>query len=101
MTEVTKQSPRIGIIGTGAIGGYYGVMLARAGFDVHFLVVTQVDPAQRLMLDDPGTGTVHALFHQAGIDSQAMANVHQARWHKLVWNAFAMVFPPISGYADP
>jgi len=27
-----------------------------------------------------------ALFHQAGIESQAMANVHLARWHKLVWN---------------
>ncbi len=24
--------PRIGMIGTGAIGGFYGVMLARAGF---------------------------------------------------------------------
>ncbi len=34
----TLQSPRIGIIGTGAIGGFYGLMLARAGFDVHFLV---------------------------------------------------------------
>ncbi len=34
--EVTR--PRIGIIGTGAIGGFYGVMLARAGFDVHFLL---------------------------------------------------------------
>lgn len=30
--------PRIGIIGTGAIGGFYGLMLARAGFDVHFLL---------------------------------------------------------------
>lgn len=30
--------PTIGIIGTGAIGGFYGVMLARAGFDVHFLL---------------------------------------------------------------
>lgn len=30
--------PRIGIIGTGAIGGYYGLMLARAGFEVHFLL---------------------------------------------------------------
>jgi hypothetical protein len=28
-------------------------------------VVTQVDPAQRLMLDDPGTGTVHADVAQA------------------------------------
>jgi 2-dehydropantoate 2-reductase len=33
-----SQRPRIGIIGTGAIGGFYGVMLARAGFDVHFLL---------------------------------------------------------------
>ncbi|WP_223437942.1 MULTISPECIES: putative 2-dehydropantoate 2-reductase [unclassified Pseudomonas] len=30
--------PTIGVIGTGAIGGFYGVMLARAGFDVHFLL---------------------------------------------------------------
>lgn len=30
--------PSIGIIGTGAIGGFYGVMLAHAGFDVHFLL---------------------------------------------------------------
>ena len=26
---MTAQSPRIGIIGTGAIGGFYGLMLAR------------------------------------------------------------------------
>ena len=30
--------PRIGIIGTGAIGGFYGMMLARAGHDVLFLL---------------------------------------------------------------
>ena len=29
---------RYGIIGTGAIGGYYGAKLARAGQDVHFLL---------------------------------------------------------------
>lgn len=32
------MSLRIGIIGTGAIGGFYGLMLARAGHDVHFLL---------------------------------------------------------------
>jgi len=32
------RAPRIGIIGSGAIGGFYGLMLARAGFDVHFLL---------------------------------------------------------------
>jgi 2-dehydropantoate 2-reductase len=36
MQAVAKS--RIGIIGTGAIGGFYGLMLARAGFDVHFLL---------------------------------------------------------------
>ncbi|WP_313025942.1 putative 2-dehydropantoate 2-reductase [Pseudomonas lopnurensis] len=35
---MSAASPRIGIIGTGAIGGFYGLMLARAGHDVHFLL---------------------------------------------------------------
>ncbi len=35
--------PRIGIIGTGAIGGFYGLMLAKAGFDVHFLLRSEYD----------------------------------------------------------
>ncbi|WP_426203189.1 putative 2-dehydropantoate 2-reductase [Pseudomonas sp. TWP3-1] len=198
------NKPVVGIIGTGAIGGFYGVMLARAGFDVHFLLRSefaavaerglQVDsavhglltlnPAQayskaddmpacdwllvgakthsnadlapaiihaakpdakvlllqngldvedslRELLPDslhllgglclicvhregPGLITHQALgsvnvgyhsgpapddaarmaiveegaglFRSAGIDSQAMANLHQARWQKLVWN---------------
>lgn len=28
---------RFAIVGSGAVGGYYGALLARAGFDVHFL----------------------------------------------------------------
>ena len=32
------DGPRIGVIGAGAVGGFYGLMLARAGFDVHFLL---------------------------------------------------------------
>lgn len=32
------HTPRIGIIGTGAIGGFYGLMLAKSGQDVHFLL---------------------------------------------------------------
>jgi len=35
---MSPREPRIGIIGSGAIGGFYGLMLARAGFDVHFLL---------------------------------------------------------------
>ncbi|MBZ9782983.1 putative 2-dehydropantoate 2-reductase [Pseudomonas sp. REP124] len=196
--------PTIGIIGTGAIGGFYGLMLARAGFDVHFLLRSEfsavaerglqlhsavhgaltlnpvqaysaaedmppcdwllvgaktssnadlapiiqqaaapnakvlllqngldVEDSLRELLPDslhvlgglcyicvhreaPGVithqalGAVHVgyhsgpaadgaqrtaiieegvgLFRGAGIDSQAMANLHQARWLKLVWN---------------
>jgi 2-dehydropantoate 2-reductase len=33
-----ESRPSIGIIGTGAIGGFYGLMLVRAGYDVHFLL---------------------------------------------------------------
>ncbi len=33
-----KSNPRIGIIGSGAIGGFYGLMLARGGGEVHFLL---------------------------------------------------------------
>ena len=205
MTTVTPQSPRIGIIGTGAIGGVYGLMLARAGCDVHFLLRSEyavvseqglrvnsgvhgalhlhpvqayaqaadMPPCDWLLVGTKSTGNVElaptlaqvaapdakvvllqngldvedslrehlpaslhllgglcyigvhrsgpgvvehqalgrvnlgyhsgsaandenrqkeiveagaALFHKAGIESQAMANVHQARWHKLVWN---------------
>lgn len=205
MTTITPQSPRIGIIGTGAIGGFYGLMLARAGFDVHFLLRSEyaavseqglrvnssvhgalhlhpvqayadaadMPPCDWLLVGTKSTGNVElaptlaqvaapdakvvllqngldvedslrehlpaslhllgglcyigvhrsgpgvvehqalgrvnlgyhsgsaaddenrqkaiveagaALFHKAGIESQAMANVHQARWHKLVWN---------------
>ncbi|MGH8379424.1 putative 2-dehydropantoate 2-reductase [Pseudomonas sp.] len=40
---MNTSSPRIGVIGTGAIGGYYGLMLARVGFDVHFLLRSEFD----------------------------------------------------------
>lgn len=37
---------RIGIVGTGAIGGFYGGMLAKAGFDVHFLLRSEYAAVQ-------------------------------------------------------
>jgi 2-dehydropantoate 2-reductase len=40
------------------------------------------DEAARMALVEEGAG----LFRAAGIDSQAMPNLHQARWQKLVWN---------------
>lgn len=47
MMGAVVQTPRIGIIGTGAIGGFYGVMLARAGFDMHFLLRSEFTAVAR------------------------------------------------------
>lgn len=54
----TVAKPTIGIIGTGAIGGFYGLMLARAGFDVHFLLRSEFSAvAERgLLLDHASLG---------------------------------------------
>ncbi len=40
------------------------------------------DEQARMNIVEEGAG----LFRVAGIDSQAMPNLHQARWQKLVWN---------------
>ncbi len=60
---MSTSKPRIGIIGTGAIGGFYGVMLARAGFDVHFLLRSEYDAvvARGLQLNSAVHGA-QALF---------------------------------------
>ena len=54
------SKPVIGIIGTGAIGGFYGLMLARAGFDVHFLLRSEFSAvAERgLQVDSAVHGTL-------------------------------------------
>ncbi|MGF6691443.1 2-dehydropantoate 2-reductase [Metapseudomonas resinovorans] len=60
---MSSSKPRIGIIGTGAIGGFYGVMLARAGADVHFLLRSEYDAvaARGLQLNSAVHGA-QALF---------------------------------------
>lgn len=40
MNTPFPAKPRIAIVGSGALGTYYGARLAKAGFDVHFLVRT-------------------------------------------------------------
>ena len=38
---------KIAVVGSGAVGGYYGGMLAHAGCDVHFLMRTDLDTVRR------------------------------------------------------
>lgn len=46
---------RIAIIGTGAVGGYYGGLLQKAGFDLHFLLHNDYGHVRRngLRIDSP------------------------------------------------
>lgn len=52
---------KIGVIGTGAIGGFYGALLALAGHDVHFLLRSEYDAV---------------LKHGLHIDSQVLGKLH-------------------------
>lgn len=56
-----NATPRIGIIGSGAIGGFYGLMLARAGFDVHFLLRSEFAAvaSQGLQVNSAVHGNLH------------------------------------------
>lgn len=60
---MTGDRPKIGIVGTGAIGGYYGGLLARAGEDVHFLLRSDYEAVKanglRIVLDDDSDFTVN------------------------------------------
>ncbi|MBR7521846.1 putative 2-dehydropantoate 2-reductase [Pseudomonas juntendi] len=55
-----SRALRIGIIGSGAIGGFYGLMLAKAGFDVHFLLRSEYPAVceHGLSLDSAEHGTL-------------------------------------------
>ncbi|WP_445939814.1 putative 2-dehydropantoate 2-reductase [Pseudomonas sp.] len=56
-----NAAPRIGIIGSGAIGGFYGLMLARASFDVHFLLRSEFAAvaSQGLQVNSAVHGNLH------------------------------------------
>lgn len=45
--QEAEYRPTIGVVGSGAIGGFYGMMLARAGFAVHFLVRSDYEAVAR------------------------------------------------------
>lgn len=66
--------PRIGVIGAGAIGGFYGARLARAGFDVHFLYRSEYETvrAEGLLLKSAAYGDQHLKPIQAYRDAADM-----------------------------
>lgn len=68
------QRLRIGIVGTGAIGGFYGLMLAKAGHDVHFLLRSEYQAvvASGLHLNSAVHGQLHLQPVQAWGDPAEM-----------------------------
>ena len=68
------QRLRIGIVGTGAIGGFYGLMLAKAGHDVHFLLRSEYQAvvANGLRLNSAVYGQLHLQSVQAWGDPAEM-----------------------------
>ena len=73
------SAPRIGIIGTGAIGGFYGMLLARAGHDVHFLLRSEYAAVveRGLQLNS----SVHGALHLAPVQAyQGIEDMPQCDW---------------------
>lgn len=73
------SAPRIGIIGTGAIGGFYGMLLARAGHDVHFLLRSEYAAVveRGLQLNSSVHGALHLMPVQA---YQNIGDMPQCDW---------------------
>lgn len=61
------------IVGTGAVGGYYGGMLQRAGFDTHFLLHSDFDHVhEHGLVIDSANGNFHLPRVQAYRDAKDM-----------------------------
>lgn len=74
-----SPAPRIGIIGTGAIGGFYGMLLARAGHDVHFLLRSEYAAVveRGLQLNS----SVHGALHLPAVQSyRTIEDMPQCDW---------------------
>ena len=63
-----KSLGKIGVVGPGAIGGFYGGMLAQSGEDVHFLF--------RSTFDDILRGGLTLVHHREGGRSAKLENLH-------------------------
>ncbi|QXW46788.1 MULTISPECIES: putative 2-dehydropantoate 2-reductase [Pseudomonas syringae group] len=70
--SVDFRRPRVGIIGTGAIGGFYGLMLARAGYDVHFLLRSEFEAVAREGLQV--SSAVHGDLHLKPVQAYRSAS---------------------------
>lgn len=77
----------ISVIGTGAIGGYYGAKLAKSGQEVHFLLHRDYDYVRKHGLYVKSCDGDFSLDKvNAYNTTTTKAEFHEARWRKAVWN---------------
>lgn len=71
---MSQSNLKVGIIGTGAIGGFYGAMLANVGNDVHFLLRSEFDAVKEkgITIDSLVNPTLHLHPVQAYKDAADM-----------------------------
>ncbi|UJJ31773.1 putative 2-dehydropantoate 2-reductase [Halopseudomonas maritima] len=71
---MSQSNLKIGIIGTGAIGGFYGAMLANGGNDVHFLLRSEYEVVKEkgITIDSLVNPTLHVHPVQAYKDAADM-----------------------------
>src|SRR2546426_502973 len=97
MSKVASLNP-IAVMGAGAVGCYYGGMLARAGRDVVpavvYVAVEMAGPghvrhhgrSELLIGRSPASARIAAAFGAAGVPVEVSDNVIGALWAKLVVN---------------
>ena len=76
-----SDRPIIGIVGAGAVGGYYGARLAQHGHDVHFLLRSDYDAVRR---DGWTVRSIAGDFRLAPGQTQIYKNVREMRRCDLV-----------------
>ncbi|MDB5050840.1 MAG: ketopantoate reductase [Fibrobacteres bacterium] len=86
------------ILGTGAVGGYYGGLLQKAGRDVHFLVRSDFDhlKAHGLRVDSPrGDFTLEKVNAYAGPEAMPRCDVAVVAWKSTENAHLAEVLPKV------
>jgi ketopantoate reductase len=76
-----KEKLRYGIVGSGALGGYYGAKLAHAGCDVHFLMRSDLDTVRR---DGLTIRSKDGDFHLA---ARQRPRVASRKWGHATWSS--------------
>src|SRR5438552_3160360 len=78
---------RILVHGAGAVGGYFGALLARGGHDVTFVARGTILFGEPDGRESPRARRVAEALDAAGVSYELRRDMLVAAWEKLAWNA--------------